>query len=149
MKLFLGLVEVVLFAAWSQTCWQERYMRDYIYYNQTRVWSELKEDVRMEFRLNVAWVTLMYLFEGHLDLEGGERRPWLPSLLFLSTPLLWSSMGRAWHLQRCGYGLDSCWGSSNWNCVFAQFWETSNKKYPPNCLWCIGALWGEESPKIN
>lgn len=37
----------------SQACWQERCTE--IYYKQIRLWSELKEDVKMQSRLNVAW----------------------------------------------------------------------------------------------
>lgn len=44
------------FGVWSQEGWQKRSKE--IYYNQISLWSKLKEDVKMESRLNMAWVIL-------------------------------------------------------------------------------------------
>lgn len=40
-----------------------------IYYNQISLWSKLEEDVKMQFRLNVARVIHS---GGHLDLSGTD-----------------------------------------------------------------------------
>ena len=75
----------------SQACWQERCTE--IYYNQIRLWSELKEDVKMESRLNVAWVILSRVI---WTFRAQSVGPDYPPRCFSARSPLWSSMGRAW-----------------------------------------------------
>lgn len=128
----------LFFGAWSQACWQERCPE--IYYNQIRLWSELKKDVKNGVQVECG---LSYTFEGHLGLRalsvGRDYPPCCFSARFCSAAQ-WAEHGTSRAVVR---GLDSHCGSSNWNCMFAKYWKTNNKMYPLNCLWCIWTLWGE------